>query len=189
MDNQVNALCKAAYFHIRNISAIRKYLTEDTTKHLVHGLVTSRLDYGNSLLYGITQRNINKLQLIQNTSAHLITRTKKHDHITDVLRKLHWLPITERIKFKILLLTYRVPNGTASSYLCDLLTVYKPARCLRSSNQQQLVVPRVASKSFGNRAFYYAAPKLWNNLPCHIRQCTSIDTFKCKFKRHLFTQV
>jgi hypothetical protein len=187
MNNHVNSVCKSANFHIRNISSIRKYLNEGTTKHLVHTFVTSRIDYANSLLCGITQVNINKLQLIQNTSARLITKTKKYDHVTDILYKLHWLPIKQRIDFKILLLTFLAIHGTAPPYIRDLLTQYQPSRSLRSENQH-LLKTRAFNTTFGKRTFYYAAPKLWNGLPLDVKNSNTVDIFKQKLKTYLFKQ-
>jgi hypothetical protein len=107
LEKHVNSICKGAYHQIRNIGMIRKYLDLDATKTLVHAYVTSRLDYCNSLLYGISKELIDKLQRVQNTAARLITRTKKFDHITPILKELHWLPIEERIKYKVLLLAHK----------------------------------------------------------------------------------
>lgn len=188
MDNRVNSICKSSYFHIRNISSIRKYLTNATTKHLVHSFVTSRIDHGNSLLYGIAQTNIRKLQLVQNTAARLITRTKKFDHITEVLYNLHWLPVQQRINFKIMLIAFRAIHNTLPSYICELFASYKPTRSLRSTNKLLLNVPKINTKSYGQRAICHAAPALWNELPLHIKLSDNIDIFKRKLKTHLFKQ-
>ena len=107
MHLQVSAMCKNAYFQIRNISKIRKFLTEDATKSLVQSLVMSRLDYGNSLLYGLPMTQISRLQRVQNTAARLIKRLPKSCHITPVLENLHWLPIAKRIEYKTLLHVYK----------------------------------------------------------------------------------
>ena len=85
---------------------------------VVHAFVTSRIDYCNSLLYGISDYNINPLQRIQNSAAGIVTNTRKYDHITPILQKLHWLPVRQRIHFKILL-TYKAINDMAPEYLCE----------------------------------------------------------------------
>ena len=97
----------AAFYHIYNIKHIRKYLTRDLTEKIVHALITSKLDYCNSLLFGLSNSQLQKLQRVQNAAARIITGTRKYDHITPVLRELHWLPVKERIDFKILLLTFK----------------------------------------------------------------------------------
>lgn len=105
-----------------NISKIRKYLTEETTEILVHAFVSSKLDYCNSLLYGLPKHMISSLQSVQNTAARIVTLTKKFDHITPVLIQLHWLPVHFQILFKVLLLVYKALNGMAPLYIMELLS-------------------------------------------------------------------
>ena len=101
----VNNVRKCAFYHLRTISHIRKYLTMQTTEILIHAFVTSKLDHCNSLLYNVPKNVIKKLQLLQNAATRLITRFRKCDHFTSILFDLYWLPVSERIQFKILLLT------------------------------------------------------------------------------------
>ena len=185
MKDQVNNVCKNTYFHLRNINKIRKVLDDNSAASLIHSLVTSRLDNGNALLSGINEKLVHKLQLTQNAAARILTRTKKFDHITPVLSKLHWLPIHQRITFKILVLTWKALNGTAPEYLRDLLPLYTPSRSLRSSDKCLLTTPRT-STVHGDRAFAAFAPNMWNSLPFELRDCKSIDCFKKELKTHLF---
>ena len=113
MENHIMAVCKAAFYHLRNMSRIRKYLSSQTAEMLVHAFVSARLDYCNSLLYGLPKELLKKLQHVQNFAARIVTHTRKCDHITPVLCQLHWLPIEERIVFKILSLTFKCFNGLA----------------------------------------------------------------------------
>ena len=85
MDAHIKNVCKATYFQIRNINEIRNVLDDDTAAKLVHALITSRLDNGNALLYGITESQLKKLQQAQNAAARMLTRTRKFDHISPVL--------------------------------------------------------------------------------------------------------
>jgi len=169
---------------------MRKYLDQPSTERLVHAFVTSRLDCNNSLLYGLPANQLQPLQRIQNTAARLITRSKRNDHITPILCKLHWLPVSKRIIFKTLLLTFKAHNGLAPSYISDLIA---PIKCssivsLRSSEKNLLQPgPRNKTDFYGDRAFSVAAPKLWNALPQEIRSATSLSMFKSKLKTHLFT--
>ena len=183
---QVSSTLKAAYHQIRNIGKIRKYLTTEATQLIVHSLVISRLDTCNSLLYGLPQSQLRRLQLVQNTAARLITLTKKRSHITPILIDLHWLPVEQRIEFKILTFVFKSLNGLAPSYISELLHTYIPGRTgLRSANLHLLQELR-SSNSFGDRSFVICAPKLWNNLPTHIKNCTTLDSFKSLLKTHLF---
>ena len=113
-------------------------------------------------------------------------RTEQHEHITTVLRDLHWLPVHQRIHFKILLMTFKCLNQLAPSYLSDLLIHYRPSRTLRSSDKELLVQPRCHLKTYGERAFSFIAPKLWNTLPLSIKRCNSAESFKSTLKTYLF---
>ena len=129
-NDHVATICKSSFYHLRNISYIRKYLLSTTTEILVHAFVSSKLDYCNSSLYGLPNYQVKKLQHVQNASARLMSLARKNEHITPILLNLHWLPIHYRIVFKILLITYKALNNLAPSYIRDLLTPYVPSRQL-----------------------------------------------------------
>lgn len=186
MEQQINSVCRSAYVHLRNIGHIRKFLTVDATKALVNALVTSRLDYCNALLIGVPNTVLSKLQRVQNTAARIVTRTPRWNHITPVLKDLHWLPVYYRIKFKILTHTFKALSGQSPRYIKELLEVYRPVRDLRSQNSRTLVVPKTRTNQYGNRSFKFAAPNLWNSLPSSIQNATNLDTFKKMLKTHFF---
>ena len=186
MEAHVNALCKSCYGHLRRIGHIRKYLTTEATQLLVHSFVTSRLDNGNSLLYGLPDTLLAKLQLVQNTAARIVSRTRPCDHITPVLQKLHWLPVKQRVSFKILTLTHKAIHGLAPEYISELLHHYQPQRTLRSSSQLLLEVPRTRLTNYGRRSFSHAAPTLWNDLPVSLRNIETLGAFKSNLKTYLF---
>ena len=172
----------------RKIGHIRRYLTNDATKSLVNSLVTSRSDYCNALLSGIPNTALNKLQLVQNTGARIVTRTSRHSHITPVLKGLHWLPVKYRVQYKILTHAYKAINDSSPIYIRDMVEVYKPVRNLRSTETVSLVLPKSRSVKYGNRSFVYAAPKLWNSLPVNVRNADTLTSFKKLLKTHLFLQ-
>ena len=118
----------------------------DSAKILVQAYITSRLDYCNSLLYGAPSTHLNRLQKIQNYAARITTVTPKRSHISPVLAQLHWLPVRQRIEYKILLYTYKALNGLAPIYLTDLIECYIPPRTLRSADQNLLRVPATRQK-------------------------------------------
>ncbi len=123
--------------------------------------------------------------MVQNAAARLLTGAKKHDHITPILASLHWLPVSFRIQFKILLIVFKALNGQAPSYISDLISF--KSKPLRSANKALLYVPRSRLQFKGDRAFAVAAPRLWNQLPPDIKSAPSISVFKSRLKTHLYS--
>ena len=134
MKQHVIKVCQTAYYELKRISSIRIYLTEDATKNLVTSCVLSRLDYCNSLLMDTPNSVIQPMQNAQNAAARLILRALRHKHCTPLLQQLHWLPISEHIKYKTACMCYNSTTGSAPSYLSELLQLYSPSRSLRSSS-------------------------------------------------------
>ena len=188
LNTHVTKCCQAAFFHLFNISCIRKFLTHETVQILVNAFVTSRLDYCNSLLYGLPATQLNKLQRVQNAAARLICNIARFDHISPILFELHWLPIKYRINVKILLITYKALHGLAPNYITELITVKPLSRYnLRSDGELFLQRPTIkSSATLGDHSFALAAPTLWNELPTEIRHANSILTFKKLLKTFLF---
>ena len=188
MSNHVSSICKSVNFHLRNLWRIRKYIDHDTCHHVVRSFITSRLDYCNSLLFGITQGEIHRLQKLQNRAARLIFSVNCSVDATSLISKLHWLPIKKRLSFKLLLMVYKCLHGVSPPYLSDLLTLYQPGRIgLRSSDDKLLLSIPKGSKSLGDRSFSIAGPKLWNSIPINIRNAPSIAIFRKRLKTFLFS--
>ena len=187
MSRHVNSLAQRAHFHLRNIRSIRKCLTKRAAEQLIHAFVSSILDNGNALLYGLPATLVVKLQRIQNIAARIVTLTPRRDHITPILKDLHWLPVKYRVQFKILVLVWRALNNMGPAYISDMLSLYTPARALRSKSQYMLIIPKTRLKSYGDRAFSVAAPTLWNELPLTIRRAQTIGAFKKSLKTFLFS--
>ncbi len=185
-NSHVKAVTKSAYYHLKNIARIRCFGSSQDLEKLVHAFITSRVNYCNGLLTGLPKKTIRQLQLIQNAAARILTRTRKSEHITPVLRSLQWLPVTFRIDFKVLLLIYKSLNGLGPKYIADMLTEYKPNRPLRSLGSSQLEIPRVHTKQ-GESAFSYYAACSWNQLTEEIRCAKTLATFKSRLKTHLFS--
>ncbi|XP_078126476.1 uncharacterized protein LOC144530683 [Sander vitreus] len=186
LEPHIRHVIKTSFFHLRNIAKIRPSVTPPAAERLIHAFISSRLDYCNSLLLGISSTDINRLQLVQNSAARLITHSKSWHHITPALKQLHWLPISHWITYKILVLTYKALHHLAPSYLTDL-SPYQPSRSLRSTSAGLLSIQKSNLRSFGDRAFSRAAPRLWNSLPQEIRTSASLTIFQSCLKTHLFT--
>ena len=139
----------------------------------------------NSLYNGMTGKNLDRLQKLQNKSARIIHCKPPSTHITPLLKELHWLPVRERIHHKALTLVYKCLHNLSPNYLTNLLKVRQSNYNTRSSSRTPLHTPRTY-KSVGDQAFTAFAPKLWNNLPVNLKECTSISTFKKMLKSHLF---
>ena len=112
MEKQVKKICQSVFYHIPNVNSIRKTLSDDSAATIIHALITSRLDNG-TLLYDINDNLLTKLQLAQNAAARILTKTRKYNHITPILKQLHWLPVRWRIIFKLLLMTWKYVNDKA----------------------------------------------------------------------------
>ena len=178
MDIHVNSIVSLCYKYLSDIGKIRKLLSKKHTEMLVHSAITSRLDYCNSLLYGVNKTVLNKLQMVQNAAARLISLRRKRESVSDVLHNLHWLRVEARIVFKLLLLVYKCLHDMAPDCLVELITVRNSIRSILYLKHYQ--------SSYARRSFSYMAPRLWNNLPDHIRLCTTLTTFKSKVKYLLF---
>ena len=140
----VSRTCQICCFKLQRINFVRRYLSQDALKTLISAFVLSRIDYCNSLLAGCPKQLIHKLQKVQNNAARLICRTPKSDHISPVFHTLHWLPVEQRIEYKLLLLAFKSVNNDGRSYL-----LYIPSRQLRSSSDTRLLrIPSFHLKSF-----------------------------------------
>ena len=186
LDCHISSVCKSTYFHLSNIGGIRNILSNDACAQLIHSLVTVRLDYCNSILYGLPDNSLYRLQKIQNTAARILARLPRFSHISATLFDLHWLPIRYGITFKICILTYQAYHRTAPSYLCDLIVPYVNTRSLRSNDKCLIEPCKPRLRSYGERCFKYAVPQEWNKLPLHIRKSSSLSIFKTQLKTYLF---
>ena len=180
-DSYITSLSKSCFYHIRALRHIQPILII----HLIaSSLVSSRLDYANACLLGISVKNTARLQRVQNTLARVVTRSKPRSSTAPLLKHLQGLQVSYRLKYKIALLTHKSLHSTAPPYLSSLIQSYNPTRTLRSSSAHRLITPLVRT-CFGSLGFRVAGPTIWNSLPCTVKTCTSIYSFKKQLKSHL----
>ena len=188
LKNQILNTVKTCNYHLRNIAFIRKYLNEDTVNTLIHNHIISRLDYCNSLYYGLPNNLLKKLQIIQNKAARLVKGIPRRDRITPILIKLHWLPIKARIVYKICLLTYKTLKTREPKYLLECLTPFQLGTNIsvrHANDKYRLHEPRF-NRNIGSRTYQYSAPRLYNNLPVSLKDSENIVQFKKNLKTYLF---
>ena len=135
----ISSLCRTTLLALRRIASIRPFLSNSSIEKLVASMITSTLDYCNATFAGVADEQI------QNNAARLILKTSKHDHVTPLLKELHWLPVTYCIQYKLATLTVRYFDGTLPPYLSSFLFfffLYQPLRSLRSSTERLLKIPK-----------------------------------------------
>ena len=176
MNNQISSVCRACFLE----------LNREALATLISTKVLSRLDYCNSTYTGIPAEQLNRLQRVQNAAAQLVLSKRKNDHITPLLKRLHWLPVKARCDYKIATLVYQFFDGALAPSLASSLQVYRPTRNLYSANEKLLTPQSYKLKSAGGRSFSVSAPRIWNNLPLFVRDSLTLDTFKKRLKTHLF---
>ncbi|MEM7226837.1 MAG: reverse transcriptase domain-containing protein [Pseudomonadota bacterium] len=192
MEQQINSTVKTINFELRGLSKMKKYLPQSSLLTVVATLILSRLDYCNSLLVGLPDVRINKLQRVQNRAARLVLGFLSYGtsliSSTSLLKTLHWLPVRARIEFKVAVMCYNTQNSLAPLYLQELLLPHTPCRQLRSSESLTLKVPRTNLKRFGDRSFSKTGPVIWNSLPLSVRLAGSVAVFKKRLKTYLFSK-
>ena len=158
--------------HISNIVRIKVLLNKLYMRLSHHGSITG-------MLFFMVSRRIKYLVFS--------TLSRKSWHITLILKELHWLPVSQRIVCKLMLIVHKSVNNVAPIYISELLKVYTPSHNLRSSNMSLLKEP-TSKRTWGDRSFSVAAPRLWNHRPTKLKSCHSITRFKSLLKTHLMSQ-
>ena len=181
MQRHVANLCRISYYHLRELRRVHRYLNHETAVKVANALVSSRLDYCNSLLYNTKKAYTSRLQRVQNALCRTVCKLNKYCHVTPFLHKLHWLPIHYRILFKYNLLIYKAIHLSQPSYLSALIRRSDLTRGNRLS-----ISSSKPNKRSGLRSFIAGAPTEWNKLPQAIRTIESISGFRKQLKTYLF---
>ena len=142
-------------------------------------LILSKIDYCNSVLHGAPSSTIQKLQRVQNNSARIVLQALRRSDVNSLLQTLHWLPVEQRINYKLAVLTFKIQQTSSPQYLNQHISLRTSARNTRSSSVSLLCVP-FRRTSFARRSFSTAAPLTWNSLPPAVLNCDSLCTFKAR---------
>lgn len=186
LDKHVQSMCRSAWYHLKNISRIRRCLPDEACERLIHAFITTKIDYCNGLLYALPKKTILKIQRVQNGAARILKRVPGRNHITPVLRELHWLPVQARIEYKIILTAFKCIHGFAPKYLDELIEVRDPPRPGMRSSAAPMLTSALGRNVHMTRSFGFSAPCLWNSLPETIRQVQSLMIFKNQLKTFLY---
>ena len=169
----ITQTCRACFYHIRDLSRIRKNMSIDLAKQIAVSLVSSKLDYCNFLFHNMPEKVIARLQRFQNRLARVVTKAPRFSLSVPILKRLHWLPVKFCIHFKMCAIILRTLKDNQPPYLADVLVRPECSKYLRSTNSNRFVVPRIKTKT-GSRAFSISGPALWNALPVPIRNAKTI---------------
>ena len=191
----VKRTCKACFLQMRDLCRIRQYLTTEVAVLAANALVSSRLDYCNSLFRSLSCFNLHKLQSIQNTLARIVTNHRRYAHVTPILKQLHWLPVKYRCMFKTATLVYKFLHSGSPSYFQPYLSPSSSSYSTRRSHPdcQYLTVPPFRPSVFKSvkhfdHSFAFDAPRIWNELPHDVRSATSVASFRKKLKTYLYAK-
>ena len=185
MSEHVSALCRSGFYHLRQLRPVTRSLTPAA----VQAFISCRLDHCNSLLYGISENLMRRVQSVKNATTRLLAGARRWDHISPELHRLHWLPGRRRIDFKLVCLVHLSLAGQAPHYLAEdiHLVAAGPGRRLRSSTDRSCSVPRTYSTS-GDRSFATAGTRAWNSLPSNVRdEKLRFWSFRRLLKTHCLT--
>ncbi len=187
MKAHVSSINRSTYPQLKNLRAIKPFLDMEVANTAAYAFVSFHLDAGNSIFYVIAQGQLQRIQRTQNTAARIITNTRRYEHINPVRHQLHWLPIQERIEFKVCLI-YKALHNMAPLYLTQFLSHKIVPRQLRCKDQHLLHAPLTSLKYAGDRSFQKATPMLYNALTVTMKTAPSQAVFKKRLKTYLFTK-
>ena len=186
-DTHISALSKSCYFHIRALCHIRPALTTDSAKSIACSLIGCHLDYAHANLVGISDKNMKRLQRIQNTLAQVVTRQRGRISISKTFKELHWLPVKLRIDFKVATVTYKLLESNEPAFLRSRISLRVP-RCSLWSSADDRRLDEHPTRTASALGHFSALPRPpgWNALPYDIQESSSVSVIKSKLKAHYF---
>ena len=177
---------RAAALSMFNLRKLGQHLDNHNCLKLANPLIFSHMDYANSLFINLPENTLHPFQRIQNMTAKIIIGLSKFSSAIQAIKELHFLPVSVRCEYKLLVLVFKCIHNLAPKYFCDLITIKSYSYRTRSSQSLLLEVPLTRHKSFADRSFSVVGPSCWNKLPSDIRSSETMDMFKNKLKTFLF---
>jgi len=187
MGTHVFRTVSSCFATLRQLRSIRRSTSQAVLLSLVVSLVLSRLDYGYATLAGLPGNHIDRLQSVMNSAARLVCSARKYEHITPLLRDLHWLRVPQRTEFKLSVLVFRCLHLTyLASELYVVWRTWIQERDCDLRRRLLFVTPSSCRTTSGDCAFFVAAPRAWNTLLSSVTASETLGTFKRRLKTHLF---
>ena len=188
MKTHISKVVSCCHHQLRRIHQVRRLVGQDVAQQLVSAFILSRLDYCNSLLSRLPRSTIQPLQRVMNAAARVIMNLSLCDHVKPVLKQLHWLPVEQRITYKLCLFMHHIYTGQAPQYLSDYVSAVSALSGryrLGSTGSADYVLPRTRTR-FRERGFSYCGPAAWDTLPSDLHGITDTGTFRKRLKSVLY---
>lgn len=183
---------KTAFFQLRRLQLCKRFVPRGLLVCLIHAFITSRLDFCNSLFFGLPENRMHRLQSVQNAAAKFLTGRRKYDSATEALDQLHWLPVRKRVLYKISCIGYHLHLRTPfyPQYFLHIIRLRPPSMGVQTRLSLQPLLlsdfaPRL--KTVGHRSVSYSTVKIYNSLPVDLRTSISFTSFKNNLKTYLYT--
>ena len=185
-DDHITTSVSECIAGLAQINRVKHCLDKNTLLAVIHALVFSKMYYCSNVWANTTNKNVRKLQAVQNFACRIVSGAKKYDHVTPLLKSLSWLPVKDQLYYRQAIMAFKCMTGQAPEYLTsEFITREHPEvseRTTRSSQELNIPLFRTAS---GQRTFYYRPVKLWNNLESFLKLSTSVEIFKRSLKSQL----
>ena len=182
----ITSKARTAALSMFNLKKLRRHLDRRNCLKIANALIFSHMDYANSVFINLPKVTMHPFQRIQNMTAKVILGVSKFSSTTEALKELHFLPVSVRCEYKLLVLVFKCLHNLAPNYLIDLIRVKDYSYKTKRSQSVLLKVPLSRNKCFADRSFSVAGPSCWEKLPSDIRSIESLGIFKKKLKTFLF---
>ena len=181
-DEHVTGVVSKCISGLCQINRVKHLFDRSTLTTIINSLVFSKLFYcSESMWASTTKKNIARLQKVQNFAARIVTDARKYDHITQILKELHWLPVAKQLEVRDTLMAFKCVKGLAPPSFCDKFTTRSQVHTRNTRNNDKLNTPFFRSAT-GQRSFSYRAVQLWNDLPESLTNMESFNVFKNAIK-------